>query len=136
MTDEQLNELERLAEPGQPFRPLEFAKAIPELVSEIRRLRTHLSLFIESDKWINKGKKAMADEIARLRAPQWRSMESAPMNELVLIVVHEYNDPSRKLVTTKGFQANEGWQQGEDNDNPCYPPVKWQPLPEPPKEGE
>lgn len=154
MTDEQLNELERLAsnatdgplsankgDEDEPDRWHILKSSEPHyLVATIENgapgdtLDTEEStarLFAASRSAIP----AIIAEIRRLRAPQWRSMNSAPKDGRMIMLF------SDKQGFHQAFWDNfsQSWLTCPNHRNvwhSIYSPGKWQPLPEPPKEGE
>ena len=70
--------------------------------------------------------------IAQPQAAGWRPIETAPHATVVLI-------GSEEGWVTAGIKADDGWYEVNVDDTDSFGqrlyPTRWQPLPEPPKEG-
>lgn len=69
----------------------------------------------------------------------WQQIESAPLNEPVIVSGFIHDDESgasgrwRCIARTRGTGWYECTAEGDQDFRSLYPPTHWMPLPEPPK---
>lgn len=101
--------------------------------AEIARLKGALQAVAETAVAKDQECRRLTAEIERLRAAtQWRPIETAPKDELILV------GPTKRMgICAAMYHSRDGWVTETCSDwVPIHTPTHWMPLPPAPKEVE